>query len=49
MNTLSSLLFIETFVQVTKTIIKSLMGSKFGKNKPQTAEVATFERLKKIS
>ena len=30
-----------------RTTIKSLMGSKFGKIRPRTAELAAFERLEK--
>ena len=37
------------FLQVTRTAIKAWMGSKFGKIGPGSAELATLERLKKIS
>ena len=35
------------FMQVTRTTIESLIGSKFGKNRPWTAELAALERLEK--
>ena len=35
------------FLQVTRTTIKSRMGSKFGKIGPGTEELAAPERLKK--
>ena len=34
-------------LQVTRTTIKSLMGSKFGKIGPGTDELAALERLEK--
>ena len=33
------------FLQVTRTTIKSWMGSKFGKIRPGTYELAALERL----
>ena len=36
-----------SFLQVTRTVIKTRMGSKFGKIGPGSAELATLERLKK--
>ena len=35
------------FLQVTRTTIKSQMGSKFGKIRPGTYELAALERLEK--
>ena len=35
------------FLQVTRTTIKSQMGSKFGKIGPGTYELAALERLEK--
>ena len=35
------------FLQVTRTLIKSRMGSKFGQIKPWTVELAAIERLEK--
>ena len=35
------------FLQVTKTTIKSRMGSKFGRIRPGTYELAALERLEK--
>ena len=35
------------FLQVTRTTIKSRMGSKFGKIRPGTYELAALERLEK--
>ena len=37
-----------SFLQVTRTTIKSLMRSSFGKIQPWTVELAALERLKKI-
>ena len=36
-----------TFLQVTRTIIKAWMNSKFGQTRPGTAELTAFERLEK--
>ena len=49
MTTLTSLFLIGSSLslQVTKTTIKSRMGSKFGKIRPGTEELAAPERLKK--
>ena len=35
------------FLQVTRTTIKSRMGSKFGRIRPGTNELAALERLEK--
>ena len=35
------------FLQVTRTTLNSRMVSKLGKIRPQTAELAAFERLEK--
>ena len=35
------------FLQVTRTIIKSRMGLKFGRIRPGTYELAALERLEK--
>ena len=49
-NTLAPSFLIESlsFLQVTRTTIKSRMSSKFGQIQPWTAELAALERLKKI-
>ena len=48
MSTLAHPFFIGSlFLQVTMTAIKACMGSKFGKIRPGSAELATLERLKK--
>ena len=44
---LSFLIGSSLFLQVTRTIIKSCMGSKFGKIGPGTYELAVLERLEK--
>ena len=36
------------FLQVTRTIIKSRMGSKFGRIRPGTYELAALERLENL-
>ena len=36
-----------SFLQVTRTTIKSRMGSKFGQIRPWTVELAALERLEK--
>ena len=47
-NTLaSSFLIGSSLLQVTRTIIKSRLGSKFEKIRPGTEELAAPERLKK--
>ena len=47
-NTLapSFLIVSSLFLQVTRTTIKSQMGSKFGRIEPGTYELAAIERLK---
>ena len=49
MTTLATSFFIGSslFLQVTRTIIKSRMGSNFGKIGPGTYELAALERLEK--
>ena len=49
MTTLALSLLIGSFLffQVTRTTIKSQMGSKFGKIRPGTYELAALERLEK--
>ena len=49
MTTLASLILICSylFLQVTRTTIKSRMGSKFGRIRPGTYELAALERLEK--
>ena len=37
-----------SFLQVTRTTIKSLMGSKFGLIQPQTSELNALECLEKL-
>ena len=37
-----------SFLQVTRTVVKAWMGSKFGKIGPESAELATIERLKNL-
>ena len=37
-----------SFLLVTRTAINACMGSKFGKIGPASAELASFERLKKL-
>ena len=44
---LSFLIGSSLFLQVTRTTIKSRMGSKFGKIGPRTCELAALERLEK--
>ena len=48
-NTLATLFFItsSSFLQVTRTTIKSWTSSKFGRIGPRTAELAALERLEK--
>ena len=48
-NTLASLLLIgsSTYLQVTRTTIKSCMGSKFSKIRPGSVELAALEHLEK--
>ena len=36
-----------SFLQVKRTVIKALMGLKFGKIGPESAELAALERLEK--
>ena len=36
-----------SFLQVTRTTVKSRMGSKFGQIRPWTVELAALERLEK--
>ena len=50
-NTLapSFLIGSSSFLQVTRTTIKSWMSSKFGQIGPRTAELAALERLEKSS
>ena len=50
MTTLALPFFIgsSSFLQVTRTAIKSWMGSKFGKIGQGSAELATLERLKNL-
>ena len=43
----SFLIVYSLFLQVTRTTIKSRMGSKFGKIGPGTYELAALERLEK--
>ena len=49
MTTLALLFFIgsTSFLQVTRTTIKSQIGSKFGQIRPWTVELAALERLEK--
>ena len=49
-TTLAPLFLIESslFLQVTRTIIKSRMGSKLSQIRPQTAELAALESLEKF-
>ena len=49
MNTLAPTFLIgfSSFLQVTRTVIRSRMISKFGEVEPWTAELAALERLKK--
>ena len=49
MNTLAPtfLTGFSSFLQVTRTVIRSRMISKFGEVEPWTAELAVIERLKK--
>ena len=49
MTTITPLFLIGSslFLQVTRTTIKSRMGSKFGKIGPGTYELAALERLEK--
>ena len=44
----SSLIGSSLFLQVTSTTITSRIGSKFGKIRPGTYELAALERLEKI-
>ena len=46
-TTPSFLICSSLFLQVTKTTIKSRMGSKFGRIRPGTYELAALERLEK--
>ena len=48
-NTLAPTFFIESssFLQETKTTIKSLMSLKFGQIQPWTAELAAIDRVTK--
>ena len=48
-TTLAPLFLLESssFLQITRTSIKSRMGLKFGEIRPQTAELAALERLEK--
>ena len=50
MTTLTPSFLIESssFLQVTRTTIKSLIFSKFGQIRPWTVELAALERLEKI-
>ena len=50
MSTLALSFFIGSslFLQGTMTAIKALMGSKFGKIGPGSAELVTLERLKNL-
>ena len=50
MSTLALPFFIgsSSFLQVTRTAIKSWMGSKFGKIGQGSTELATLERLKNL-
>ena len=47
MTTLATSFLIGLFLQVTRTTIKSRMGSKFSKIGPGTYELAALERLEK--
>ena len=44
----SFLIISSSYLQVTRTSIISRMSSNFSKIRPRTAELAAFERLKKI-
>ena len=48
-TTLGPLFLIESssFLQVTRTTIKSRMGSKFGQIRPRSTKLAALERLEK--
>ena len=50
MTTLATSFLIDSslFLQVTRTTIKPQMGSKFGRIRPGTYELAVLERLKKF-